>query len=162
LEVLKFGLRLNSALQWPIEWAMAQQKIILVAEDSAPNRQILVKLLTQMSFAVIETTDGKEAWDFLCENPDVEISALLTDYMMPNMNGVDLVKELRKSERFIKTPVVFISAVSDREQIKALVELQIKGFILKPIKADSLSKKLKELFPEDTNIEAFRQKYNIR
>jgi CheY-like chemotaxis protein len=141
---------------------MAQQRIILVAEDSAPNRQILVKLLTQMAYAVVETSDGKEAWDFLLENPDTEVSAVLIDYMMPNMNGVDLVRELRKSEKFAKTNVVFISAVTDRDQIKALVELQIKGFLLKPIKADALCKKMKELFPEDLNIDAFKQKYNIR
>ena len=141
---------------------MSAQRVLLVAEDSPPNRQILVKLLTQMGFAVVETSDGKEAWNYLVENPDAGVAALLTDYMMPNMNGVELVKQVRQNEKYKELPCVFISAVTDRDQIKSLIELQIKGFILKPIRADSLSKKLKELFPEDANIDAFRQKFNLK
>lgn len=138
---------------------MSTQKVILVAEDSSPNRQILVKLLTQMGFAVVETSDGQEAWDFLKDPANPEVAAVMTDYMMPKMSGVDLVKQMRAQDRWKTTPIVFISAVSDREQIKALVELQIKGYLLKPIKADALYKKLKELFPEEGSLEAFRQKF---
>ncbi len=121
---------------------------ILVAEDSAPNRTILVHLLKKLGYDVIECADGEIAWDSLQKaGADKHIVAVLSDIMMPNKDGIDLLRSIRTSEKYKATPFVLITAVSDKDYIMQAKSLNVDGYILKPVTFQRVLTKLQELFP---------------
>lgn len=122
---------------------------ILVAEDSAPNRTILVHLLKKLGFEVIECINGRSAWDRLLK-PDTKIIAILSDIMMPDMDGIELLKNCRAHERYKDIPFVLVTAVSDKEHIVSAKTYGVQGYILKPVTFQRVTAKLQELFPNRT------------
>ena len=120
---------------------------ILVAEDSAPNRKILVHLLEKLGFEVDSFENGQEAWDFLKSDAE-NITAIVSDIMMPEMDGLDLLKEVRASEKYADIPFVLVTAVSDKDYILEAKKLKVNGYILKPVSFNKVSGKMKQLFPD--------------
>lgn len=122
---------------------------ILIAEDSAPNRKILEHLLIKMGYQVLSCENGKVAWDALVndEKPIENLVAILSDIMMPEMDGLELLRRSRGDARFRDIPFVLITAVSDREYIVEARNLNVDGYILKPVTYKRVSTKLNELFP---------------
>ena len=125
-----------------------KKECIVVAEDSPPNRKILVHLLEKLGYEVVSCEDGKMAWDKINSDETKNVVAILSDIMMPNMDGLELLKSCRGDDRFKDIPFVLITAVSDREYILEAKELQVNGYILKPVTFQRVTTKLKELFPE--------------
>lgn len=123
------------------------KETILVAEDSPPNRNILVHLLKKLGYQVLEGVDGKAAYELLEANKGTKVVAVLSDVMMPNMNGIDLLRKVRESAQFKDLPFVLITAVADKEYIIEAKGLAVNGYILKPVTFDRVLGKLKELFP---------------
>jgi CheY-like chemotaxis protein len=119
---------------------------IIVAEDSPPNRTILVHLLKKMGFNVIECSDGAAAWTAYEERGNRNIVAVLSDIMMPNMDGIELLRKLRADSP--ELAIVLITAVSEKEYINEAKNLNVNGYILKPVTFQRVSAKLKELFPQ--------------
>ena len=126
------------------------QEYIVVAEDSPPNRNILVHLLKKLGYQVIEGEDGEAAYNAMMDNKDSNIVAVLSDIMMPNLNGIEFLKKVRETEGFEEMPFVLITAVADKEYIIEAKSLNVNGYILKPVTFDRVSGKLKELFPNKT------------
>lgn len=120
---------------------------IIVAEDSAPNRKILAHLLKKMGYDVIACEDGAEAWAVLTTGSHRNIVAVLTDVMMPKMDGMTLVKNIRESETLKLMPLVLITAVSDQRLAVEAAKLNVNGYILKPVTFSRVEQKMKELFP---------------
>ncbi|MES2963382.1 MAG: response regulator [Bdellovibrionota bacterium] len=124
---------------------------IVVAEDSAPNRTILVLLLRKLGFKIIECTDGDVAWKALSENPEGKnIVACISDLMMPNMDGLELLRRTRNDDKLKDLPFVLVTAVSDKDYIFEAKNLKVNGYILKPVTYKRVSAKLQELFPQKT------------
>lgn len=124
---------------------------IVVAEDSPPNRTVLVLLLKKFGFNVLECNDGDAAWTALQNNRDKKIVAIISDLMMPNMDGLELLRRVRNDEQGLATlPFVLVTAVSDKDYIFEAKNLKVNGYILKPVSYQRVSVKLKELFPERT------------
>ena len=128
---------------------MSEEKpeTIVVAEDSPPNRNILVHLLKKLGYHVIEGEDGEAAYNAMTASSGENIVAVLSDIMMPNMNGIEFLKKVRETEGFTDIPFVLITAVADKEYIIEAKSLNVNGYILKPVTFDRVSGKLKELFP---------------
>lgn len=126
----------------------ASQEYIVVAEDSAPNRTVLVLLLKKFGFQVLECEDGAMAWKAIQENRDKKIVAILSDLMMPEMDGLELLRRVRNEEAFAAIPFVLVTAVSDKDYIFEAKNLKVNGYMLKPATYQRVSAKLKELFPE--------------
>lgn len=120
---------------------------IIVAEDSAPNRKILTHLLTKLGYQVIDCEDGETAWNALNAHAQ-EAVCVITDIMMPKMDGIDLLKNIRNSPKFEKLPVLLITAVSDKDYIAEAKNMQVNGYILKPVTFQRVTQKLQELFPQ--------------
>lgn len=120
---------------------------ILVAEDSLPNSRIIVLLLEKLGFGTIACTNGDVAWAELLHNENKNIVAVLSDIMMPKVDGLELLKRVRASEKYANIPFVLITGVSDRESIITSKNLKTSGYILKPIATERLISKMKELFP---------------
>ncbi len=121
---------------------------IIVAEDSPPNRKILAHLLEKLGFNVCACEHGQEAWDKLQEGKLVNVVAVISDIMMPSMDGINLLRNIRGDERFKNLPVVLVTAVSEKDYIVQAKELSVNGYILKPVTFQRVTTKLKELFPD--------------
>lgn len=132
------------------ETSIASKEFILVAEDSAPNRTILCHLIIKLGFGIIECHDGKMAWEQLnrSEEERGKIIAIISDIMMPQMDGVELLKKVRESDNFNKIPFVLVTAVADKEYIIEAKKLGVDGYVLKPITFQRVLHKLNELFPD--------------
>ena len=125
-----------------------KKEIILVAEDSPPNRKILGHLLKKLNYNVIECPNGQEAWDSYLKEESVDgLVAIFSDIMMPSMDGLGLLKNVRKTNKYKDTPFVLITAVSNEDYIVQAKSFNVSGYILKPITFQRITTKLKELFP---------------
>jgi two-component system chemotaxis response regulator CheY len=126
----------------------ANEEYIVVAEDSPPNRTIIVLLLRKLGFKVIECVDGDLAWKSLEEHRDKNIVAVISDLMMPSMDGLELLRRVRNDDKWKDLPFVLVTAVSDKDYIFEAKNLKVNGYILKPVTYKRVSAKLQELFPE--------------
>lgn len=127
---------------------MTKEKII-IAEDSVPNRKILSHLLEKLGYEVIACENGKLALDAIT-GPHKDAVAIISDIMMPEMSGIELLKSVRGSEALAKLPFVLVTAVQDKDYIIEAKALNVQGYILKPVTFQRVTGKLKELFPNKT------------
>ncbi len=121
----------------------------LVVEDSATNRTVLKHLLIKMGFDVIECENGQKAWDVLSDEAQSEkVVAVVSDIMMPEMDGIELLNKVRGDSNWQATPFILVTAVMDKAQILEAKRLKVNGYILKPVTFERVSNKIKELFPD--------------
>lgn len=125
-----------------------KSETILLAEDSPPNRKILSHLLEKLGYKVIACENGQVAWDQLISGELINVVAVISDIMMPTMDGLQLLKNVRADERFKSLPFVLVTAVSDKDYIVQARANDVSGYILKPVTFQRVTIKLQELFPE--------------
>lgn len=89
---------------------------ILIAEDSNFFRNQVKNYMTESGYDVIEGEDGAIAWELLQEHGD-EITVVVTDIEMPNMNGFELTETIRKDSRFAKIPIIALTTLAGEEDI---------------------------------------------
>lgn len=122
---------------------------ILIAEDSPPNRKILAHLLEKLGFEVVACEDGQEALNKLKEEEHKDVVAIISDIMMPNVDGIQLLQTVRNSEAPWKDiPFILVTALSDKDHIVKAKGLNVNGYILKPVTFQRVSSKLQEIFPD--------------
>lgn len=122
--------------------------IIVVAEDSPPNRKILSHLLIKLGFEVLAYENGQEAWQALTSGEHPRVVAIISDIMMPAMDGIQLLRNVRDHENLSKLPFVLVTSISEKEYIAQAKELRVNGYILKPVTFQRVTAKLHELFPD--------------
>lgn len=111
---------------------------LLYAEDEEGIRRPMANTLSYYLKEVIEARDGEEALDLYYEQrPDI----ILTDLRMPKKDGLYMVKEIRKSDK--KTPILMITAHTDKEYLLSAIELKIEKYLIKPVSLDELLASLK-------------------
>ena len=108
---------------------MSDKEKVLIADDSEINREILQMILEE-SYEIVHASDGKQALDYLKENPDVAI--LLLDMHMPNMSGMEVLERLNAAGTLDKLPVIVISADDSVDTEATSFELGVDDFIHKP------------------------------
>jgi two-component system chemotaxis response regulator CheY len=120
-------------------------KSVLIIDDMKLVRMRLRQLCEKLGFVTItEAVNGKEAWESLRamkSAPDI----ILTDYNMPDMNGMEFLNLTRKEDAYAKTPVVFITSESDKSLILNAVMLGATDYVIKPFQDDQLGKKITNL-----------------
>ncbi|WP_434025558.1 chemotaxis response regulator CheY [Neptuniibacter halophilus] len=117
---------------------------ILVVDDFSTMRRIIRKLLSELGFKnIIEAEDGTKALTVL---KNEHIDFVLTDWNMPNMTGLDLLKEIRNNPELSSIPVLMVTAESKREQITAAAMAGVNGYIVKPFSAVTLQEKVNKIF----------------
>jgi two-component system chemotaxis response regulator CheY len=116
----------------------------LVVDDSAITRRILANSLRLVGFTeIVEAVDGKQALE-VC-TPDV--SVVLTDWNMPGMAGVELVRSLRANPDLAAIPVLLITSRNGKEDVVEAANAGVNGYIIKPFTPDVLKAKLEEVLP---------------
>ncbi len=117
---------------------------ILVVDDFSTMRRIIRKLLTELGFTnIVEAEDGAKALTILKRE---HIDFVLTDWNMPNMTGLELLEEIRRTPELTKIPVLMVTAESKREQITQAAMSGVNGYIVKPFSAGTLQEKVTKIF----------------
>ena len=119
-----------------------QKKIILVIEDEEPLRRVLKDILTVEGYSIIETKDGVEGLEMaLKEHPDL----ILLDIVMPKMNGLEMLKQLRTDEWGKTAPVIVLTNLSDNEDVAKAMDIgAFEYFVKTDIKIDEVIAKIRE------------------
>ena len=115
---------------------------ILVVDDSSTMRRIIGNVIMQLGFNkedYDEAEDGVKAWKMLNEG---QYDVILTDWNMPNMNGLELVKKIRAEGSHIKTPIIMITTEGGRGEVIAALRAGVNNYIVKPFPAETLKEKL--------------------
>ena len=108
---------------------------ILIAEDEPSLRENLQWMLEMEGYTVLAACDGRDAFAKACESlPDL----VITDVMMPHLDGYGLVKALREQESTATTPIIMLSAKADRGDIRAGMNLGADDYITKPYRREEL------------------------
>jgi len=116
---------------------------ILVVDDFSTMRRIIRNLLRDLGFNnTYEADDGQSALPLVKSG---EYDFLITDWSMPGMNGIDLLKEIRATPEVASLPVLMVTADATREQILAAVEAGVNDFIVKPFTAAVLESKITKI-----------------
>jgi two-component system, chemotaxis family, chemotaxis protein CheY len=124
---------------------MAQSNLkFLVVDDFATMRRIIRNLLKELGFNnVDEAEDGVNALGKLrSESFDFVIS----DWNMPNMTGIDLLRNIRADDQLKTLPVLMVTAEAKKENIIAAAQAGASGYVVKPFTAVTLDEKLKKIF----------------
>lgn len=109
----------------------------LIADDDPVSLLALSYLVADIpNTTVLHAEDGDSAWQAL-ETMNEPVISLL-DNRMPGMNGVDVLKKMRHSSRYIGWPVMIITSTADRSLVSDAVQLGVNGFVMKPVGQDSL------------------------
>lgn len=117
---------------------------ILVVDDFSTMRRIVKNLLRDLGFSnTHEADDGSSAWPML-QNGDFDF--VVTDWNMPGMSGIDLLKKIRADERLKSTPVLMVTAEAKRDQIVAAAQAGVNGYVVKPFTAAALKEKIEKIF----------------
>ena len=117
---------------------------ILIVDDFSTMRRIIKNLLRDLGFNnTHEADDGNTALPML-KNGDFQF--VVTDWNMPNMDGLQLLQEIRSSPTLKHLPVMMITAEAKKENIIAAAQAGASGYIVKPFTAATLAEKLQKIF----------------
>lgn len=117
---------------------------VLVVDDFSTMRRIVKNLLRELGFTnTVEADDGSSALPMLQAGG---IDFLITDWNMPEMPGIDLLKAVRADPVLKDLPVMLITAEANREQIIEAAEAGVNGYIVKPFTAQTLQQKIEKIF----------------
>lgn len=117
---------------------------ILIVDDFSTMRRIIKNLLRDLGFAnTHEADDGLTALPMLQKG---SFDFLVTDWNMPVMQGIDLLKAVRADPQLAKLPVLLVTAEARRDQIVVAAEAGVNGYIVKPFTAQTLKDKLDKIF----------------
>jgi len=115
----------------------------LVVDDFSTMRRIIKNLLNDLGYQnVTEADDGKTALPILQQGG---IDFLITDWNMPGMPGLDLLKAVRADAKLAKMPVLMLTAEAKREQIIEAAQAGVSGYVIKPFTAETLKEKLDKI-----------------
>ncbi|UUM31849.1 chemotaxis response regulator CheY [Vibrio japonicus] len=117
---------------------------ILIVDDFSTMRRIVKNLLRDLGFNnTQEADDGLTALPML-KNGGFDF--VVTDWNMPGMQGIDLLRHIRSDEQLKHLPVLMITAEAKREQIIEAAQAGVNGYIVKPFTAATLKEKLDKIF----------------
>jgi two-component system chemotaxis response regulator CheY len=115
----------------------------LVVDDFSTMRRIVKNLLHDLGYPnVTEADDGKTALPMLQAGG---FDFLISDWNMPGMSGLDLIKAVRADAKLAKLPVLMLTAEAKREQIIEAAQAGVNGYVIKPFTAETLKEKLDKI-----------------
>ncbi len=126
------------------EGALDKNMKVLVVDDFSTMRRIVKNLLRDLGFTNIsEADDGSTALPML-QGGDFDF--VVTDWNMPGMQGIDLLKAIRADASLSHIPVLMVTAEAKKEQIVMAAQAGVNGYIVKPFTAATLKTKLDKIF----------------
>ncbi len=124
---------------------------ILVVDDMATMRKIIKNMLGQIGFTnITQADDGATAWPMIEEarNAGEPYEFIVSDWNMPQMSGLDLLKKIRADENYKHLPFLMITAEAEQGNVVIAVKAGVSNFIVKPFSAQVLKEKISKIkFP---------------
>jgi two-component system chemotaxis response regulator CheY len=117
---------------------------ILIVDDFSTMRRIIKNLLRDLGFTnTDEADDGNTALPML---QAAKFDFLITDWNMPGMTGIELLKAVRSNDKLNTLPVLMVTAEAKREQIVEAAQAGVNGYVVKPFTAAALKDKIDKIF----------------
>lgn len=117
---------------------------ILIVDDFSTMRRIIKNLLRDLGFTnTHEADDGSTALPMLKSG---DFDFLVTDWNMPGMSGIELLKEIRADAKLATIPVLMVTAEAKRDQIIEAAQAGVNGYVVKPFTAQVLKEKIDKIF----------------
>jgi two-component system chemotaxis response regulator CheY len=117
---------------------------VLVVDDFATMRRIVKGVLKQLGFSdIIEADDGKKALEELKKD---KVGLIVSDWNMPNMTGLELLKEVRADTGLKDIPFLMVTAEGQKENVVEAVQAGVSNYIVKPFTPETFSAKLEKVF----------------
>lgn len=127
-----------------LEAVLDKNMKILIVDDFSTMRRIIKNLLRDLGFTnTAEADDGTTALPML-ENGQFDF--VITDWNMPGMTGIELLKAIRADERLKPLPILMVTAEAKRDQIIAAAQAGVNGYVVKPFTAAALQEKIEKIF----------------
>jgi two-component system chemotaxis response regulator CheY len=115
---------------------------ILVVDDMMTMRKLVSKCCREIGFTdITEAADGALAWTALDQSP-IPYGLVISDWNMPNLTGLELLRRVRGDKRFAKLPFVLVTAEAEQHQVVEAVKAGVTNYVVKPFSADILREKL--------------------
>lgn len=117
---------------------------VLIVDDFATMRRIVKGVLKQLGFLnIIEAEDGNAALEELRKE---KIGLIVSDWNMPNMSGLDLLKAVRGDEKFKSIPFIMVTAEGQKDNVIEAVKSGVSNYIIKPFTPETFNEKLQKVF----------------
>ena len=117
---------------------------ILIVDDFSTMRRIIKNILRQLDLNnVVEADDGTTAWEVL--NKD-HIEFIISDWNMPQMTGIELLRKVRASEDFGHLPFLMVTAEAQQSNIIEAAQARVSNYIVKPFTAETMKQKIDKIF----------------
>lgn len=118
---------------------------VLVVDDMLTMRKLVKKCLVDIGFALIsEADDGESAWPLITQaiEQGQPFRLIVSDWNMPKVKGIDLLRKVRADERIKATPFVLLTAEAEQHQVVEAVNAGVSGYVTKPFTPAMLNEKL--------------------
>ncbi len=118
---------------------------ILIVDDSRIMRNIVKNTLKRLHFSddsFLEACDGQQAWTLLEAE---EVTLLLLDWNMPNLNGIDLLKRLRSHPKYSALPIIMVTSEAAKYNVIEAVKAGVNDYLVKPVTERSLEEKIRRV-----------------
>jgi two-component system chemotaxis response regulator CheY len=126
---------------------------MLVVEDLLVMRRLIVNTLHSLGYEdILQASNGEEALELIL-NPDSKIEFLITDWLMPVMDGLTLVKYVRANQDTYDLPVIMLTSMNEKDNLIEALKFRINDYIIKPFTPKLLQAKIEGIVT--------RQKYNL-
>ncbi len=113
---------------------------ILIVDDSSTMRRIIKNTLSRLGYEdVLEGQDGLQAFNILSSAPDIAL--LITDWNMPEMSGLELVKKVRADSRFVDMPIIMVTTEGGKQEVITALKAGVNNYIVKPFTPQVLKEK---------------------
>ncbi len=122
---------------------------ILIVDDMATMRKIIKNMLVQIGFTnLAEADDGATAWPLIEAGvaSGKPFEFIISDWNMPQMSGLDLLKKIRETESLKKLPFLMVTAEAEQGNVVIAVKAGVSNFIVKPFSALTLKEKIDKIF----------------
>ncbi|MET0287984.1 MAG: response regulator [Polyangiales bacterium] len=104
---------------------------VLIVDDEPATRFLIRRFVHELGHVVIESSNGRRAWDILWDNRDIDL--LITDLMMPELSGQGLIQMVRQSNELKRLPILVITGDTEANELEYLAGLGASAFARKPV-----------------------------
>ncbi len=120
---------------------------VLIVDDFSTMRRIMRNILRDLEFKnILEAEDGTAAVTVLDTH---KVDLIISDWNMPKMTGLELLKHVRANERYKDVPFLMVTAEAQKENVIEAVKAKVSNYIVKPFTAATLSEKLIKIVPNE-------------
>ena len=119
-----------------------KNNLIMAIDDSKTMLNIIAFAIDDMGYKTVKACDGREALDFLLKE---EVRMIVTDFHMPAMDGLELIRKIRSSGANTTTPILVLSTNNEKDKIQEAKDLGASGWIIKPFSREKLQNVIKEV-----------------